>query len=286
MKRLARAAWMTTLVAAVELLTRLDARLPAPPLLRPGVLGGWLDGHDPSLALVGSLRVCTLGFAWYLLGVTTLGLLARLTGLPGALRAIDHVTLAPLRPLVHMWLGATLTLGAAVGPAVPAAAQADDWPPVLRRLADDKAPPPGPAQAPTAEAPAPDPPVEPAPIGPSPTTTTVVPAPAPALASPTTSPPPTTAPPRRLLHPSAPRPRTPRPAPVAVPVVGETWTVARGESFWSIARSVIGTRTGRTPTNAEIAAFWRPLVGANTGRLARRGNADLLFAGQVIAVPP
>jgi hypothetical protein len=67
---------------------------------------------------------------------------------------------------------------------------------------------------------------------------------------------------------------------------GHTWTVARGEHFWHIAEVTITRHLGRTPRTAEVDAYWRRLVAANRDRLVDRDNADLLFAGQEVVLPP
>jgi hypothetical protein len=61
--------------------------------------------------------------------------------------------------------------------------------------------------------------------------------------------------------------------------------VKHGDCFWSIARQVMQARLGRTPTNAEIAAYWRPLIELNRARLSRPADPGLLFAGQELLLP-
>jgi len=81
----------------------------------------------------------------------------------------------------------------------------------------------------------------------------------------------------------------PAPAPVVAtaPAPREsTWTVARGDSFWSIAVSTIGGAWGRLPTAAEVVPYWTRLVDANRSRLADPARPDLIFTGQVFVVPP
>ena len=103
-----------------------------------------------------------------------------------------------------------------------------------------------------------------------------------------------------VAHPVAPRPPTgadvalvqqddPVPTPSPVPAghvevripdapVTRTWTVAPGESFWSIAERTVAD-------GADVARYWRTLVDANRERLADPGNPDLLFPGQVLSLP-
>ena len=83
----------------------------------------------------------------------------------------------------------------------------------------------------------------------------------------------------------------PAPAPVvaAVPATApheSTWTVARGDSFWSMAEQTLGHAWKRAPTAAEVVPYWSRLVDANRSRLADPARPDLIFAGQVFVVLP
>jgi hypothetical protein len=80
--------------------------------------------------------------------------------------------------------------------------------------------------------------------------------------------------------PAAPAP----PATPAAPATPATWTVAPGESFWSIAEEVLADAWGRPPTDAEIDPYWRRLIAANRDRISS-GNPDLIFPGQVFDLP-
>ena len=71
------------------------------------------------------------------------------------------------------------------------------------------------------------------------------------------------------------------PAPPTPP----TWTVAPGDSFWSVAERLVAQASPRAPSDAEIAPYWRRLVEHNRSRLRDPANADLLFPGQVLVVP-
>ncbi len=80
------------------------------------------------------------------------------------------------------------------------------------------------------------------------------------------------------------------PASPATPVVGEPsldhYVVSRSESFWSIAADRMGEALRRSPTDSEVLAYWERLIDANRLRLVDPGNADLLFAGQLLTLPP
>lgn len=68
--------------------------------------------------------------------------------------------------------------------------------------------------------------------------------------------------------------------------VPTTWTVAAGDSFWSIAEELLADAWQRPPSDAEIDPFWRALVERNRGRLADPADPDLIHPGQVFEVPP
>jgi len=78
----------------------------------------------------------------------------------------------------------------------------------------------------------------------------------------------------------------PAPPPPTAAVVATTWTVAPGESFWSIAEEVLADAWGRPATDAEVDPYWRTLVERNRARLADPDDPDLLHPGQVLDLPP
>lgn len=90
--------------------------------------------------------------------------------------------------------------------------------------------------------------------------------------------------------PAAPPDATPieavAPTPTAQEAQGdETWVVATGDSFWSIAEDVVGDDRPATADQAVIDAYWHELVAANRDRLAVPDQPDLLFPGQVLTLP-
>ena len=76
----------------------------------------------------------------------------------------------------------------------------------------------------------------------------------------------------------APPPETPR--------TTETWTIAPGEHLWSIASDVLADAWQRRPRESEIAPYWRRLIARNRTMLVDPDNPDLVFAGQVLQLPP
>jgi hypothetical protein len=61
--------------------------------------------------------------------------------------------------------------------------------------------------------------------------------------------------------------------------------VRPGDSFWSIAATVLQEAWGRPPTDAEIDPYWLVLMAANGRALLRPDIPDLIYAGQVFALP-
>lgn len=68
------------------------------------------------------------------------------------------------------------------------------------------------------------------------------------------------------------------------PAADDTWVVRPGDSFWSIAEELLADALGRPPSDREVDPHWRRLIEANRDRLAT-GDPDLLFPGQVLALP-
>ncbi|KAA0235965.1 MAG: hypothetical protein JJLCMIEE_00612 [Acidimicrobiales bacterium] len=68
--------------------------------------------------------------------------------------------------------------------------------------------------------------------------------------------------------------------------VPDTWVIEPGEHLWRVAESVVTDELGRPPTEAEIAAYWTVLIESNRAMLVDPSNPDLVFAGQVLTLPP
>lgn len=94
--------------------------------------------------------------------------------------------------------------------------------------------------------------------------------------------PPTTAPPPLAPPPTA----ADAPSPAVVPLASTPTTVVQGgDSFWSIAEAHL-QHLGAGPTDREVVRYWERLVAVNVGRLVDPANPDLLYAGQVLELPP
>jgi hypothetical protein len=62
--------------------------------------------------------------------------------------------------------------------------------------------------------------------------------------------------------------------------------VEPGQSFWSVAQEAESRALGRVPSTDEVTRYWLGLVAANRSRLVRPGDPNLIYAGQVILLPP
>ena len=88
----------------------------------------------------------------------------------------------------------------------------------------------------------------------------------------------------RSRRPSRSRP-TPQPAHEPAPGSASAYTVAVGDSFWSIAEQQVTSRLGRTPTDADVLEPWLALIDVNRDRLLDPADPDLLHPGQVLRLP-
>ncbi len=140
--------------------------------------------------------------------------------------------------------------------------------PAVRRHAVPRQPPP--ASAPAAP-----------PIVRGATTTTSVAAPT--TAPPTTAPPTTAAAPTPTTAPVAPAPSPAARSPRGSAVDG-VHVVVRDDNLWTIAATELA-RHGAARDEATTARYWRRVVERNRARL-RSGDANIIFPGEVIWLPP
>jgi hypothetical protein len=71
-------------------------------------LEGWLQTSAPEDVLAAVVRLIALGAAWWLLGSTALYALARLSRIPGAIKALERVTLPSVRRIADQAIALTL----------------------------------------------------------------------------------------------------------------------------------------------------------------------------------
>lgn len=297
-------AWFGSLAAGIVLFTQLgDGALATPALTDVDGWRAWFAGQDAVLAGVALLRLLVLALAWYLVGVTTIGLVARLLRLASLVRVADAISGPIVRHVLRQALGVSLAVGVVAastgaaprdvverdvtGGAISAIAvdadrdAADDTWGQARTVTADRE-----GDATTVQARAvSDGSVDDAAtlrarpiVDDAPTIAaqalgeveeervTAVPLP-PALADPARS------------------SDDPTTTPVRDEVPEREHTVAPGEHLWSIAAQVVEEALERQPTDAEVSAYWQVLVEDNRERLANPDDPDLLFPDQVLRLP-
>lgn len=282
------AAWLGALIVAIGVFTWLgDGRLGTPALTDPTAWPSWVAAGDPVEVAMSLARLLVLALAWYLVGVTTLGIVARSARSLRLLTVADALTIPSVRRLLQASLGLGLATAAvasstaqvagvrvppvAGGPGVVAAAASDASP-------SDPGPDPDPDLAPDPRAtPTPDPLWF---LDEAPTDG--------ADEEQEARPPAATTAPR--TDPAAPDDAAPTaPAVFATDAASDpaeaTWVVERGDHFWSIAERVVGDRLGRAASDAEVDPYWRLLIAANQDRLANPGDPDLILPGQRFLLP-
>jgi hypothetical protein len=277
-------AWLGSLVTGVVLFHALGSGpLEPPPLTDPSSWGAWAEAREPVTAVIAVLRLVVLALAWYLVGVTTIGLVARLVRAARLVRLVDALTVPAVRRLLQGALGLSLAT-AMVGAAAPAGyggapptgtvagadasderqlthveevrlARADDV--TVRRsrvLAEEE------VRLRRVE-PVTEPPAAPLPLE---LLAGAVTGEAPGSGDEVVL--------RQMIE-----------DPVSSAATHE---VEAGESLWSIARDTLVAARGQEPDDAVLHTYWGTLIEHNRGRLADAANPDLIFPGQVFELPP
>lgn len=238
--------WIAVLIAVIVVLGRLgQGQLSTPPLLDRPELRAWLDERDAIVAAFALVRLIGLALAWYLLIVTSVGLVARVSRVPALVRMADAATVPAVRKVLGAVAGVGITASAA---SLTAAHLIQDQPPaevagpgamadhqivlsrlpggdevVLRRLAEGEE-----------------------------GTSTM-----------------------RLEDETAP----------AEEQAATEWVAEPGDHLWHIAEATLADAWGRAPTDAELIPYWQGLIDANRDVLADPDNPDLIHPGQRFALP-
>jgi hypothetical protein len=249
------------------------------PLSSADDLSAWLDRTPPEVMAVAIVRLVALAAGWYL-AVCTLALtLTRPAGRSRVASAAARATPAIVRRLVvgggRLGLAAGTLVGAlpstmvAPAPLAPRPAAAS----VVGAMQDPSPPTAtmtrGPRDIPTAvmtRLPTEDMP-----------TAVMTRLPTEDMPTAVMTRLPTEHAPRASRSPPAPATRDRTAAPTS-------WTVASGDSFWSIAAETLA-QAGEAPTDRRVIGYWRRVVEANRGRLVDLGNPDLLVPGQELVLP-
>ena len=118
-------AWMLALVAAVWLFTWVaGGALDTPPITDPASLPAWMVDRPPAEVAFAILRMVVLALAWYLLGTTTVGVVARVVRAARLVAIADVLTVPAVRRLLQAALGAGLAVAAVSSVPVPSLTQA------------------------------------------------------------------------------------------------------------------------------------------------------------------
>lgn len=263
----------------------IEPLLSAPPLAAPASIPYWWYRSGPVVATVALLRLAGVAAGAYLELALLVSTVARST----RRRRLQQLTTLLLPRPARGLLAVAAGLCTVAHPVVAAAAVVAG--PHAAIAAHHR-----PAAGPEARTPGASPPA--ATGAPGPTPSSGAPAPPPVLS------------PAGPLRPPAPsivsgpagagrprrsrRPRQPRPE----------WTVRAGQSFWSIAESVVCSQTvprsgpaaaggagttvpGRRPPDPVVVArYWAELVAANLDRLPVPGDPDILYVGDRLRLPP
>ena len=246
-------------VASILLLRRIKAEEWLPPPRE-------ILNAPPEEALFGVVWLLAFTVTAWIVMTTLLSVVAYSTRIAGAIRAVEWMTLPPVRRLGRRWAGLLLAMGS-MTMALPAGATV--VPPVPLVVGSHQ---PGAADADPAVAP--------------PASTGVIYAPA-AVRSEAPDPEPGEAFPDRTDTMSAPlflagqvSHDDPDEATGAI-----VYTVRPGDNLWSTTAAHIAGEGDGEPSPAEIVPIWRQVIALNQERL-RSSDPDLIFPGEEITLPP
>ncbi len=196
------------------------------------------------------LRLVGLAAGYWLTATTVIYLLATLSRVPVAVRAVHWATFPPLRRLAD--LVAARTLVAALILPLPQAEVIN----------------PGYVPIPAGDPPSPA------------TTTTDIPPPTTDIPPPTIVPLPPMAEKRPL---TAPPPGQPPDTEVSADTMEVV--VKSGDNIWDLAAARLADLLGRPPTSREVVPYWQRVIEENQSRI-RSGDPDLIFPGEILILPP
>ncbi len=243
-------AWVALLLAVALGGGAVSRGVLAPPALHdPGSWGEWVDGRMPLEAAFAVAALVVGILAWYLLAVTSLTVVARLWGARRLLSVVEVLTL----PVVSHGLHAALGLGLVGSGVAGGAASIIDGPGSAVSIA-------------------------------------AVPLAAVAVAEPEEA---SDAvddeadPPVMRLLPDEPPEEVEAPVTPTSPTSeasGSEWEVRPGDHLWSVAERVL-EEAGAPGDDTDVARYWLHLIEANLERLADPANPDLIFPGQILALP-
>ncbi|MEX1177437.1 MAG: hypothetical protein WEB09_03155 [Nitriliruptor sp.] len=283
--------WLGSLAAGIVLFTALgDGPLATPPVTTPSAWGDWAAQRDAVTATVAILRLVVLALAWYLVAVTTVGLLARVTRAARLIRIADALSVPFIRQVLQGALGLSLAAGVVVssaGPVTAPSSRTDAASGGATAIAVSLAPGDEPRSEPggarmVAIGHGSDPEADE--FGNTAAMSALEEAPTASMRAvdPATS---------RMVGLGPPGASTgavtdaEAVTEVAAGDAADLHEVAPGEHLWSIAAAHLAAHLGHAPSETEIAAHWERLVELNRDRLANPDDPDLIFPGQRFELP-
>lgn len=294
------ALWTAALVGVARGLLAMRSPSLVVPLGSYDAFSGWLADASPPDMAIGLLRLAALAAIFYLLAVTLLGVVARVAQLRGLAAAVDRISPAVVRRVVTGGSGIGLVLGGLIGslpsPTIgsPTTPAAEATTPAVTDRGGGSLPTAIMVREPDATATmtrltamdAREPPsFDPTAAGPHGVATTMrrVDEPVPSSATMSRLDPPGDGDGGAVAS-EATAVDYHRPPPPPPP--GGAWTVAPGDSLWSIAEAVMAGPDGAPADERKVARYWRHLTDANRTGLVDPGNPDLLLPGQQLTLPP
>ncbi len=251
-RSLAVVAWVGLLTVVLVAFTALGSGpLAAPPVTDPGAWGSWAAQRDPAEILFALLRLVVIALAWYLLGVSVVGIAVRVLRISRLVRIADIVTVPAVRRLLQGALGLGLATAAVASVGGPGRAHGGSAAAAVASVETDA----GGAFLEGAR-------LTMTPLGASGTSFATM----------------------RQVQPPSNAPWVVRDEPPQV--VAATWEVQPGQHFWSIAEHTLQEAWGRAPSDQEVEGYWRALLAENRDVLADPSNPDLVYPGQVFTLPP
>jgi nucleoid-associated protein YgaU len=79
-------------------------------------------------------------------------------------------------------------------------------------------------------------------------------------------------------------PPPPKPPPPPPPMRRNTHLVQAGDNLWRIAHAELVARGNAQPDDVTVARYWQTVIAANR-RTLRSGNPNLIFPGELVALP-
>ncbi len=209
-------------------------------------LGPWFQTTEPTVALVALARLVGLAIGYWLLATTVLYALSYHLGLDSLTRLLHWVTLPVVRHVVQGVTALSLTGATILGPSAISA-----LPAMAQHMAV--------AQG---------------------DTTTSTTAGSDGSYTPGAAGWPSSGEDGSFWLPNAGLP----PAAVGAQAGAESYTVVRGDNFWTIAENRIRSVQGGGATERQVARYWVKVVDANRSSI-RSGDPDLIFPGERVTLP-